>query len=68
MLEIRLKELLEKKNVSIEELIKETKLARSTVATLASGLQPVRVELATIFKICIALDCTPNDIFKLVKE
>jgi len=68
LLEIRLKELLEKKNVSIEELIKETKLARSTVATLASGLQPVRVELTTIFKICTALDCTLDDMFKLIKE
>jgi len=68
LLEVRLKELLEKKNVSIEELIKETGLARSTVATLASGLQPTRVELATIYKICIALNCSPGDIFKLIKE
>jgi len=67
-LKFALKELLESLNVSVEQLIKLTNLPKVTVATLASGLQPTRVELATIYKICIALDCNTNDILKLVNR
>lgn len=47
-----------------EELAKQAGLSKTTISNLESD-HLKRIELATIVKLCKALDCTPNDLFQL---
>ncbi len=50
--------------MSQAELAQKSGLSKTTISNLESG-RLKRIELDTIAKLCLALGCTPNDIFVL---
>ena len=49
------------------DLAKQAGLSKTTISNLESG-HLKRIELATIAKLCQALECMPNDILELPKD
>ena len=67
MITCTLKELVERKGVTIYWLMKQTSISKKSIYDL-SNMKTKAVHLETIDKICLALDCTPNDILKVSKD
>lgn len=63
---IKLNEILERKGKSRYWLEKETGLTFQTIANLIRN-DAISIHFITLEKICIALECTPNDIIEINK-
>ena len=64
MLKITIDEVLKEKGKTKYWLIKETELNFHTVTNLVKN-KTTAINFETLEKICKALECTPNDIFKI---
>ena len=67
MIEFRLKELLNERNITRYSLKKDTRLADSIVNGMYKNTSK-RVEIKTLEQICEAIDCEPSDLFKYIKN
>ncbi|TCT16368.1 putative transcriptional regulator [Natranaerovirga pectinivora] len=64
MIEIKIKEQLEKQNKNIQWLSLEAKIPYPTLHKLVNN-KTESVKFGFIERICLALDCTPNDIIQV---
>ncbi|MTI65142.1 MAG: helix-turn-helix transcriptional regulator [Firmicutes bacterium] len=67
MVEITLNEVLNNKDKTLYWLAKETEISYTTIHKLAKG-GTKSISFEILEKICTVLECTPNDIIKIVKE
>lgn len=65
--EINLWELLGKNKMTALSLSKISWLTPVQISNIKNG-KTKKIELQTIAKLITAFDCTPNDLFKLIKE
>ncbi len=63
-MKIILNEILQSKNKSLYWLSNETNIRYATLHKIVKG-QTVSIKFDNLEKICIALNCTPNDILKI---
>lgn len=66
MYKLNLKNILDQKSKSQYWLSKQTGIARNNISKIYHG-QTNTIRLDSLYKICKALDCTPNDIICEVK-
>lgn len=64
---IKIENLLEKKNKSMYWLAEKTGISYTTIYRLSKNRTEL-IRFDTLEKICIALDCTPNDILEVEKQ
>lgn len=67
MIENRFAELLGKKRLDRRDIVKITGLDNHTVNKLYKA-ETTRIELNTLNKLCYALECDTNDIFKYIPD
>ena len=65
-MKIKLKELLEQENKSVYWLKHETNISHATIYKMVNN-ETTMISFDNIEKICMALNCTPNDVFELTK-
>ena len=65
--EIKLKTIMDRKNISIYQLSKLTSLKHSTVKNYYNNCPITRVDLDVISKMCYVLDCKILDVLKYEK-
>lgn len=63
----RLSEIMGRQRIKMSELGKMTGLGRGTIHVLYHD-KSKGIDFQTLDKICIALECTPNDILEFTKE
>jgi putative transcriptional regulator len=63
-IDVRIDELLEKRDRSFYWLSKQTGVSYTTLWRLKKG-KALGINFATLIKLCIALDCTPGDVMTL---
>lgn len=63
MLVCKLKELIKQKNLTLQELSKKSHVKIITIRKYCDNKIQV-IDFKTLNKLCIALKCSPNDIFK----
>ena len=61
----RLQHLLIEKDISTAELMRRAKISANIVAKIKNGQY---MALDKVESICVALDCTPNDILEFIPE
>ena len=61
MLSLKVSELLQKQDKSMYWLAKQTGIAANNIGKICNG-ETNTIRLDTLEKICVALNCTPNDI------
>ncbi len=61
---VRLKELLESRDMTIYKLAKDTGVSYNNLHRIATKKAKV-MSFEVLEKICIALDCKPNDLFEI---
>lgn len=66
-IEINLWELMGKNKMTAIELAKLTWLSPIQISNIKNW-KTKKIELKTIEKFLIALDCSPNDLFKIIEE
>ena len=64
--EIKLKTIMDKKNISIYQLSQLASLKHSTVKNYYNNMPITRVDLDVISKMCYVLDCKIEDILEYV--
>lgn len=62
--EIKLKTIMDKKNISIYQMSKLTSLKHSTVKSYYNNCPITRVDLDVLSKLCYVLDCKIEDILE----
>lgn len=62
MIKLRVKQILENQGKTAYWLAKTTGISTNNVSNICNGTSSIRLD--TIEKICLALECTPNDIFE----
>ena len=62
--EIKLRTIMDKKNISIYKLSKLTNLKHSTIKSYYNNAPITRVDLDVLSKLCYVLDCKIEDILK----
>ena len=67
MIKNRFSIVLGEKRMDKRDIVKITGLNRHTVANLFSN-QTKGIDFATLDKLCFALDCTPNDLFRYIPD
>lgn len=67
MIENRFSKLLGEKQMDKRDIVKLTGLDSHTVLKIYKN-QTKGVDFATLDKLCFALDCTPNDLFRYVPD
>lgn len=65
-MKLKLKELLEQENKSVYWLKHETNISHATIYKIVNN-ETTMISFDNIEKICMALNCTPNDVFELTK-
>lgn len=65
-MEIRLKEIMKERDISILGLYRVTDISPSTISRIYNQ-QSKLIAFDTLEKICYALNCTPNDILVVEK-
>ena len=65
-MKLKLKELLEQENKSVYWLKHETNISNATIYKMVNN-ETTMISFDNIEKICMALNCTPNDVFELTK-
>ena len=68
MIEVRLKQLLEKQGRTRYWLAKESGINYDTLARIESAEHSNRIELRVLDEICRALDCQPGDVLVRVPD
>lgn len=63
---VKLKELLESRHMTIYKLSKDTGVSYNNLHRIATKKAKV-MSFDVLEKICIALDCKPNDLFEIEK-
>ena len=63
---LNIKELMKKNNMNKNQLSKETKISYQNICKMYNG-ETSRIYLDSIESLCIALKCTPNDLFSFDK-
>lgn len=63
---LKLKDLLEQKQKSVYWLKHETNISHATIYKMVNN-ETKMISFDNLEKICIALDCTPNDIFEFAE-
>ncbi|MFK7779773.1 MAG: helix-turn-helix transcriptional regulator [Candidatus Gracilibacteria bacterium] len=66
-IEINLWELMGKNKMTAIELSKITGISPIQISNIKNG-KTTKIGLDTIAKLLKAFDCTPNDLFKIIKE
>ncbi len=65
VLRCRLRQIMgEQNNMRIQELADRTNLRRNTISALYND-KATRIDTVTVTALCVALDCTPGDLFIL---
>ena len=64
--EIKLKTIMDKKNISIYQLSQLASLKHSTVKNYYNNMPITRVDLDVISKMCYVLDCKIDDILEYI--
>lgn len=64
VINVRLKELLEKREISLYKLAKDTGVSYNNLHRIATNRAKV-ISFEMLEKLCMALDCTPNDLLEL---
>ena len=64
--EIKLRSIMDKKNISIYQMTKLTSLKHSTVKSYYNNCPLTRVDLDVISKLCYVLNCNVEDIIEYV--
>ncbi|MFC4102933.1 helix-turn-helix domain-containing protein [Paenibacillus xanthanilyticus] len=67
MIELKLHEVMGRKRLKISDVVSTAGLARNTVADLYNG-KSKRIDLDTLDKLCIALQCEITDIIEHKKD
>lgn len=67
MLKIKLDNILMERNKSRYWLYKETGITQQNLGKLATQ-QTTGIKFDVLEKICIALECTPNDLIEVIKN
>lgn len=67
MIKIHLSKILGIKRMNMSELAKQTGLSRNTVFLLYHE-KSERVDLSTLDKLCVTLDCQPGDLLEHVPD
>lgn len=67
MIENQLAKIMSKKRLDCRDIVKMTGLDNHTVNKLYKG-NTTRVEIKTLDKLCFALECTTNNIFKYIPD
>lgn len=62
MLKINIKDKLEQKNMNKNQFAKQIQIGYPAACAIYNG-ETTRISFDTLERICIALSCTPNDIF-----
>lgn len=62
--EIKLKSIMDKKNISIYQMSKLTSLKHSTIKSYYNNCPITRVDLDVLSKLCYVLDCKIEDILE----
>lgn len=65
-MKLKLKELLEQQNKSVYWLKHETNISHATIYKMVNN-ETTMISFDNLEKICMALNCTPNDVFELTK-
>lgn len=65
-MKLKLKELLEQQDKSVYWLKHETNISHATIYKMVNN-ETTMISFDNLEKICIALNCTPNDVFELTK-
>lgn len=65
-MKLKLKELLEEQGKSVYWLKHETNISHATIYKMVNN-ETTMISFDNLEKICIALNCTPNDVFELTK-
>ena len=63
-MKLKLKELLEKQNKSVYWLKHETNISHATIYKMVNN-ETSMISFDNLEKICITLNCTPNDVFDI---
>lgn len=63
MLTLRIDEILKEKNKSVYWLSKQCGMSANNMGKICSG-ETTRISFDILEKICVALECTPNDLIK----
>lgn len=63
-MKLKLKELLEQQNKSVYWLKHETNISHATIYKMVNN-ETTMISFDNLEKICIALNCTPNDVFEI---
>lgn len=66
-MQINIKELMDTKKITRYELAKKIEVTYPTITNLYNG-ESTSVKLDILEKLCIALECTPNDILVFDNE
>lgn len=62
--DITLKDIMDKKNISVYKMSKLTELKHSTVKSYYNNAPLTRVDLDVVAKMCYVLDCNVSDILE----
>ena len=55
------------RRVNISELARELELNRNTITLLYNDTAK-RIEIETLEKLCVYFNCTPSDLFEVIKD
>lgn len=66
-IKLRTLKLRKMRRMTQQQLANRAHLSKTTISNLESGSQ-TKIELETIAKLCLALNCTPADLFELVEN
>lgn len=61
-MKLRVKQILEEQGKTAYWLSKTTGISSNNILNICNGTSSIRLD--TLEKICLALECTPNDIFE----
>ena len=64
MIKVKLKEILEEKQISIYELLKRTRISASNLSKIVKQ-ETQSIRYNHLERICISLELTPNDILEI---
>lgn len=67
MLKVTFKDLIARNNTTISKIHEATSISRSTLTLLANG-ESKGIQFDTLEKLCLYLNSTPNDLFKILPD